>query len=87
MNCFSRLFARDINTRNMEIDKGLFHIDWDAYLKPIRLRQPEGYPENGVVGKNPFESDLGRVVFCPATLALSNALSNYHDAMSYTSLP
>lgn len=50
----------------MEKEKGLFHIDWEAYLKPNRLRQPEGLPGNVIGGKNPFESDLGRVVFCPA---------------------
>ncbi len=44
----------------------LFPIDWDKYLKPERQRQSGTHAGTGWDTRNDFESDLGRVIFCPA---------------------
>lgn len=46
--------------------KELYAIDWDKYLKPDRQRQSGTHAEAGWDSRNQFESDFGRVVFCPA---------------------
>ncbi len=47
--------------------KNFYQIDWDCYLKPQRQR-PSSVPAEQAEWdlRNPFESDLGRVIFCPA---------------------
>lgn len=45
----------------------LYRIDWDKYLSPLREnKSSRDYDGIGPDKRNPFESDLGRVVFCPA---------------------
>ena len=46
--------------------KELYAIDWGKYLKPDRQRQSGTHAEAGWDSRNQFESDFGRVVFCPA---------------------
>lgn len=45
----------------------LYKIDWDKYLSPLREnKSSREYDGIGPDKRNPFESDLGRVIFCPA---------------------
>lgn len=46
--------------------KELYAIDWDLYLTPKRYRESSSSASVGWDTRNPFESDFGRVVFCPA---------------------
>ena len=46
--------------------KKLYTIDWDKYLKPERQRKSGTHASVEWDKRNQFESDLGRVVFCPA---------------------
>jgi dGTPase len=46
--------------------KELYPIDWDKYLKPDRQRPSGTHAQEGWDCRNQFESDLGRVIFCPA---------------------
>ena len=46
--------------------KTLYPIDWDKYLKPERQRKSGTHASIGEDYRNQFESDLGRVIFCPA---------------------
>lgn len=46
--------------------KELYVIDWDKYLKPERQRPSGTHAQAGWDSRNQFESDFGRVVFCPA---------------------
>lgn len=46
--------------------KDLYPIDWEKYLKPERRRRSETQASIGWDSRNQFESDLGRVIFCPA---------------------
>lgn len=46
--------------------KGLYKINWDYYLKAERQRPSGSHAQEGWDCRNPFESDLGRVIFCPA---------------------
>lgn len=46
--------------------KDLYPIDWDKYLKPNRQRSSGTHAQEGWDCRNQFESDLGRVIFCPA---------------------
>lgn len=43
----------------------VYIIDWEKYLKPERKRPSESHAGEWDK-RNPFESDFGRVVFCPA---------------------
>lgn len=47
-------------------EKTVFAIDWDKYLKPDRKRHSGSHASVDWDTRNPFESDLGRVIFCPA---------------------
>ena len=47
-------------------EKDVFAIDWDKYLKPDRKRLSGSHASVDWDTRNPFESDLGRVIFCPA---------------------
>ena len=47
-------------------EKELFPIDWEKYLQPRRYRVSGTYASIGWDSRNQFESDLGRVIFCPA---------------------
>lgn len=47
-------------------DKELYHINWDQYLSSSRERKPNTTVGNGNDLRNCFDSDLGRVIFCPA---------------------
>ena len=47
-------------------NKELYIIDWEKYLKPDRKRISGSKAAVGWDSRNPFESDLGRVIFCPA---------------------
>ncbi|MCR5579649.1 MAG: hypothetical protein K6F74_10680 [Prevotella sp.] len=47
-------------------EKELYAINWDNYLKPDMKRQSGTLASVGWDSRNQFESDLGRVVFCPA---------------------
>ena len=47
-------------------EKRLYKIDWELYLQPKRQRQSETQASIGWDNRNQFESDFGRVVFCPA---------------------
>lgn len=47
-------------------EKVLYAIDWEKYLKPDRKRQSGTHASVGWDSRNQFESDLGRVIFCPA---------------------
>lgn len=44
----------------------LYSINWDLYLNPVRKRQSGTHASVGWDKRNQFESDLGRVIFCPA---------------------
>ena len=46
--------------------KALYAIDWEKYLTPKRYRESGSSASVGWDSRNPFESDFGRVVFCPA---------------------
>lgn len=46
--------------------KSIFVIDWDNYLKPDRKRPSGTHASIEWDSRNQFESDLGRVIFCPA---------------------
>ena len=46
--------------------KLLYPIDWEKYLKPERQRKSGTHATIDWDYRNPFESDLGRVIFCPA---------------------
>ena len=46
--------------------KELFPIDWDKYLNPKRKRPSGTHVSEDRDTRNQFESDFGRVVFCPA---------------------
>ena len=49
------------------MDKGkVYSIDWEKYLQPERLRQSGTHASIEWDSKNKFESDFGRVIFCPA---------------------
>ena len=47
-------------------DNQLYPINWKLYLNPVRKRQSGTYASIGWDKRNQFESDLGRVIFCPA---------------------
>lgn len=47
-------------------DIKLYAINWDSYLNPVRKRSSGTQASIGWDKRNQFESDLGRVVFCPA---------------------
>lgn len=47
-------------------EKVLYPIDWEKYLSPERLRKTGSHASVDWDLRNPFESDLGRVIFCPA---------------------
>lgn len=47
-------------------EKELYVIDWEKYLKPERKRQSGSKASIGWDSRNQFESDFGRVIFCPA---------------------
>ena len=47
-------------------EKALYPIDWDKYINPERLRKSGTHASIDWDLRNPFESDLGRVIFCPA---------------------
>lgn len=49
----------------MEEDK-LYKIDWELYLQPKRWRPSGTHATKEWDSRNQFESDFGRVVFCPA---------------------
>ena len=44
----------------------LYALDWDKYLVPDRQRKSGSHASIDWDLRNPFESDLGRVIFCPA---------------------
>lgn len=44
----------------------IYHIDWEKYLQPERWRESQTTATTGCDRRNQFESDLGRVIFCPA---------------------
>lgn len=46
--------------------KELYPIDWDKYLNPERKRPSGTHVSDDRDTRNQFESDFGRVVFCPA---------------------
>lgn len=46
--------------------KELYPINWEKYLRPERKRQSGTQASVGLDSRNQFESDLGRVIFCPA---------------------
>lgn len=46
--------------------KKLYPIDWRKYLEPERQRKSGSHASKDWDYRNPFESDLGRVIFCPA---------------------
>lgn len=46
--------------------KKLYNIDWEQYLQPKRQRESGTQATIGWDCRNQFESDFGRVVFCPA---------------------
>ena len=48
------------------MDKELYAIDWDKYLNPDRQRSSGTHAQEEWDCRNQFESDLGRVIFCPA---------------------
>lgn len=49
------------------MDKGkVYSIDWEKYLQPERQRQSGTHASIEWDSRNQFESDLGRVIFCPA---------------------
>lgn len=50
---------------NMEKQK-IYPIDWERYLQPKRLRVSGTQASVEWDTRNQFESDFGRVVFCPA---------------------
>lgn len=54
-----------LTLKHME-KKGLYHIDWEKYLQPERKRPSGTQAEIGDDCRNQFESDFGRVIFCPA---------------------
>lgn len=47
-------------------EKKLYNIDWEQYLQPERQRGSGTQATIGWDSRNQFESDFGRVVFCPA---------------------
>ena len=47
-------------------EKELYPINWDKYLSHERLRKSGSHAAVDWDMRNPFESDLGRVIFCPA---------------------
>lgn len=49
----------------MEENK-LYKIDWELYLQPKRWRSSGTHATKEWDSRNQFESDFGRVVFCPA---------------------
>lgn len=44
----------------------MYAIDWEKYLRPDRKRQSGSKASVDWDSRNQFESDFGRVVFCPA---------------------
>ena len=46
--------------------KTIFAIDWEKYLQPDRKRPSGTHASVEWDSRNQFESDLGRVIFCPA---------------------
>ena len=46
--------------------KALYPIDWEKYLKPERKRASGTHASVEWDTRNQFESDFGRVIFCPA---------------------
>lgn len=44
----------------------MYKIDWEKYLNPERQRKSGTHATIDWDYRNPFESDLGRVIFCPA---------------------
>lgn len=46
--------------------KAFYKIDWGKYLKPDRKRPSGTHASTGWDSRNQFESDFGRVIFCPA---------------------
>ena len=46
--------------------KTIFAIDWEKYLQPNRKRPSGTHASIEWDSRNQFESDLGRVIFCPA---------------------
>jgi dGTPase len=44
----------------------LYALDWEKYLVPDRQRKSGSHASIDWDLRNPFESDLGRVIFCPA---------------------
>lgn len=44
----------------------LYKINWDDYLSSERARETNSTAGSGIDMRNSFESDLGRVIFCPA---------------------
>lgn len=46
--------------------KTIFAIDWEKYLQPNRKRPSGTHASVEWDSRNQFESDLGRVIFCPA---------------------
>ncbi len=47
-------------------EKKLYNINWEQYLQPERERKSGTQATIGWDCRNQFESDFGRVVFCPA---------------------
>lgn len=47
-------------------EKILYKIDWEQYLQPKRQRESGTQATIGWDSRNQFESDFGRVIFCPA---------------------
>lgn len=47
-------------------EKEIYPINWDKYLTPERQRKSGTHASIDWDLRNPFESDLGRVIFCPA---------------------
>lgn len=46
--------------------KEYYPINWEKYLIPERQRQSGTHANEGWDSRNQFESDLGRVIFCPS---------------------
>lgn len=47
-------------------ERKIYPIDWEKYLQPIRQRESGTQASVKWDTRNQFESDFGRVVFCPA---------------------
>ena len=48
------------------VEKDLYYINWDNYLSSERERETNSTAGSNSDMRNSFESDLGRVIFCPA---------------------